>query len=88
MHLLEGRLDVSQLDPLGDKLLEREAALLIQRHEGREVSGGRQSPYQLLLSEPPRPKISISGSSSFRSGVGTPTRTTVPARSRAKKACW
>src|SRR5690606_22810008 len=44
---------------------------------------GRQSPYQEDFSEPPRPKTSRSGSSSFISGVGTPTRTTVPARSRA-----
>ena len=44
---------------------------------------GRQSPYQEDFSEPPRPKTSSSGSSSVISGVGTPTRTTVPARSRA-----
>ena len=44
---------------------------------------GRQSPYQLDFSAPPRPKISISGSVTVSSGVGTPTRTTVPARSRA-----
>ena len=45
---------------------------------------GRQSPYQLDLSAPPRPNTSCSGmSGSFMSGVGTPTSTTVPARSRA-----
>ena len=45
---------------------------------------GRQSPYQLGLSAPPRPKKSIIGmSGSAMSGVGTPTCTTVPARSRA-----
>jgi len=36
----------------------------------------------VLLPEPPRPKTSMSGSSRRRSGVGTPTSTTVPARSR------
>ena len=44
---------------------------------------GRQSPYQDDFSAPPRPNTSSSGSSSFISGVGTPTSTTVPARSRA-----
>ena len=44
---------------------------------------GRQSPYQLGLSRPPRPKKSIMGRSMRMSGVGTPTWTTVPARSRA-----
>ena len=44
---------------------------------------GRQSPYQDDLRAPPRPNTSISGSSSVMSGVGTPTSTTVPARSRA-----
>src|SRR5580693_2418889 len=44
---------------------------------------GRQSPYQEDLSAPPRPNTSSSRSSSRISGVGTPTSTTVPARSRA-----
>src|SRR4051794_6893342 len=44
---------------------------------------GRQSPYQEDFSAPPREKKSISGISSVMSGVGTPTSTTVPARSRA-----
>ena len=44
---------------------------------------GRQSPYQEDLSAPPRPNTSSSGSSSRMSGVGTPTSTTVPAKSRA-----
>ena len=44
---------------------------------------GRQSPYQDDLVAPPRPKTSISGRSMVMSGVGTPTSTTVPARSRA-----
>ena len=45
---------------------------------------GRQSPYQLGLSAPPRPKKSIIGmSGNVIVGVGTPTCTTVPARSRA-----
>src|SRR6185312_495447 len=44
---------------------------------------GRQSPYQDDLVAPPRPKTSISGSSIVHCGFGTPTRTTVPARSRA-----
>ena len=45
---------------------------------------GRQSPYQDDFSAPPRPNTSMSGmSGTFMSGVGTPTRTTVPARSRA-----
>ena len=48
---------------------------------------GRQSPYQRDFSAPPRPKNSMSGSSSFMSASGTPTSTTVPARSRAKNAC-
>src|SRR6185312_1740723 len=44
---------------------------------------GRQSPYQDDFNAPPREKKSISGISSVMSGVGTPTSTTVPARSRA-----
>ena len=48
---------------------------------------GRQSPYQLGFSAPPRPKNSIIGSSIFIVGSGTPTCTSVPARSRAKNAC-
>ncbi|SKV09556.1 Uncharacterised protein [Mycobacteroides abscessus subsp. abscessus] len=44
---------------------------------------GRQSPYQEDFNEPPREKKSIKGISSVISGVGTPTNTTVPARSRA-----
>src|SRR3954453_9059662 len=48
---------------------------------------GRQAPYQEDLTAAPRPKTSISGSSIFISGVGTPTRITRPARGRAYKAC-
>src|SRR5581483_566863 len=44
---------------------------------------GRQSPYQLGFSAPPRPKNSIIGSSMRMLGSGTPTCTSVPARSRA-----
>jgi hypothetical protein len=44
---------------------------------------GRQSPYQEDFSAPPLLKKSISGISSRMSGVGTPTSTSVPARSRA-----
>src|SRR4051794_15752275 len=44
---------------------------------------GRQSPYQEDLIAPPRPKISIAGRVISMSGVGTPTITTRPARSRA-----
>src|SRR3954471_9879308 len=44
---------------------------------------GRQSPYHDDFKEPPREKKSMSGISSVMSGVGTPTNTTVPARSRA-----
>ena len=45
---------------------------------------GRQSPYHDGFSAPPRPKKSIIGMSGrAMSGVGTPTCTTVPARSRA-----
>src|SRR5690606_7272978 len=44
---------------------------------------GRQSPYHDDYAAPPRENTSISGSSNVMSGVGTPTRTAVPARSRA-----
>ncbi len=44
---------------------------------------GRQSPYQEDFNDPPREKKSTNGISSVMSGVGTPTSTTVPARSRA-----
>ena len=47
---------------------------------------GRQSPYQLDLRAPPRPNTSMKGNSMVMSGWGTPTRTTVPARSRASNA--
>jgi hypothetical protein len=83
VHLLEGRLDVAQADALGDELLQREAALQVQATGSGSRAVGRQSPYQLRLERPPRPKKSIMGRSSFISGVGTPTSTTVPARSRA-----
>ena len=49
---------------------------------------GRQSPYQDDLIEPPRPKISMSGVDQTIVGLGTPTSTVVPARSRASHACW
>src|SRR5690606_15582511 len=50
---------------------------------------GRQSPYQEDFSAPPWEKYSSSGSfGASMSGVGTPTRTTVPPRSRARKACF
>jgi hypothetical protein len=42
---------------------------------------GRQSPYQEDFRAPPRPKTSRRGTCSCICGVGTPTRTTVPARS-------
>src|SRR6516164_3516579 len=48
---------------------------------------GRQSPYQDDLSAPPRPNNSIMGNSMVMSGDGTPTWTSVPARSLAKNAC-
>ena len=48
---------------------------------------GRQSPYQDDFSAPPRPNSSIIGSSIVIVGSGTPTWTSVPARSRAKNAC-
>src|SRR6516165_9324926 len=48
---------------------------------------GRQSPYQDDLSAPPRPNNSIIGNSMVMSGEGTPTWTSVPARSLAKNAC-
>ena len=47
---------------------------------------GRQSPYHEDLSAPPRPNSSIIGSSMVIDGSGTPTWTSVPARSRAKNA--
>ena len=47
---------------------------------------GRQSPYHDDLRAPPRPNSSIIGSSMVIDGSGTPTWTSVPARSRAKKA--
>src|SRR5215204_1115987 len=47
---------------------------------------GRQSPYQLDFNAPPRPNTSMNGSSIVSSGRGTPTSTTVPARSRASNA--
>src|SRR5699024_509305 len=43
----------------------------------------RQPPYQEDLGAPPRPKKSSFGRSRCISGVGTPTRTPRPARSRA-----
>jgi hypothetical protein len=46
---------------------------------------GRQSPYQDDFSDPPRQKKSTSGISRIVSGIGTPTRTTVPARSRVER---
>ena len=47
---------------------------------------GRQSPYHDDFSAPPCPNTSRNGSSIVMSGRGTPTRTTVPARSRASNA--
>ncbi len=83
-HRGERLLDVVQRDRLADERVQVQPALA---GRGRSASGksrdGRQSPYQEDFSEPPRPKTSSSGSSSVISGVGTPTSTTVPARSRA-----
>ena len=57
-------------------------------HPGRaEVIASQSTDWRVVLarltSAPPRPNTSSSGSSSRISGVGTPTRTTTPARSRA-----
>ena len=84
LHAMERRLDVVEADRLGDEAVEVEAALQVEVDEQREVAAGRQSPYQDGFSAPPRPKKSIIGmSGSPMSGLGTPTCTTVPARSRA-----
>ncbi len=85
VHLLERRLHVAEPDLLGDERVEVEPSLLVEVETSIGKSReGRQSPYQLDFSAPPRPKTSISGmSGTLMSGVGTPTRTTVPARSRA-----
>ena len=83
MHGRERLLDLVQLDALADELLQRQATLLVQVDERRKSRSGRQSPYHDDFSAPPREKKSISGISNVMSGVGTPTSTTVPARSRA-----
>lgn len=83
MHRLEGLLDLVELDALADELLERQTPLLVQVDQNGKSRSGRQSPYHDDLRAPPREKKSTRGISSFMSGVGTPTSTTVPARSRA-----
>ena len=88
LHLVERLLDLVERDRLRHEPVEVEAALQVEVDEQRGSRGvGRQSPYHDGLSAPPRPKNSIIGISSAMSGVGTPTWTTVPARSRAKNAC-
>ena len=55
----------------------------VQVDEHREVAGRQAVAVPRGLSAPPRPKNSIIGSSIVIVGSGTPTCTTVPARSRA-----
>ncbi len=67
LHLVERLLDLVEGDGLGHEAVEVEAALA---GRGRSASGsrgeGRQSPYQLDFSAPPRPKTSMNGSSTHR----------------------
>lgn len=83
MHRLECLLDLVELDALADELLERQTPLLVQVDQNGEVTLGQAVAVPRRLQAPPREKKSTSGISSFMSGVGTPTSTTVPARSRA-----
>ena len=85
MHGVEGVFHVVDSDPLGDELLQRQPALLIEVDQRGKVRSGRQSPYHEDFNDPPREKMSIKGISTVMSGVGTPTSTTMPARSRTKK---
>ena len=87
LHAGEGLLDLVDADRLADEAVEVEPPVEVEVDQHGEVARGRQSPYQLGLSAPPRPKNSIIGRSMRMSGVGTPTCTSVPARSRARKAC-
>ena len=87
LHLVERLLDVVERDLLATRSGRGRAG---PGGRGRSASGsrgvGRQSPYQLDLSAPPRPNTSMNGSSIVTVGRGTPTSTTVPARSRASNA--
>ena len=88
MHGRERLLDLIQLDALADELLQRQATLLVELDERRKIALGQASPYHDDFNAPPWEKKSMSGISNVNSEVGTPTNTTVPARSRAYKACF
>ena len=76
-------LDVVDADPLGDELLQRQPALQVEADQRREVALGQ------AVAVPRRLQRAAAGEEVDQrhlermSGVGTPTSTTVPARSRA-----
>jgi hypothetical protein len=70
-------------DGLGHEAVEVEAALEVEVDQHREVPRRQAVAVPAGLERPPRPKNSIIGRSMRMSGVGTPTWTSVPARSRA-----
>ena len=84
VHLVEGVLDVVEPDAFGDELVQREPALQIQADQRREVTLGQAVAVPARTSATRRGRRSRSAASPASCpGVGTPTRTTVPARSRA-----
>ena len=84
MHLLERRLDVTETDLLGDERVEVEPALLVERDQHREVARGQAVAVPRRLQRAAAAEDVDQRDVGIRmSGVGTPTSTTVPARSRA-----
>src|SRR3954447_14056590 len=82
VHLGEGRLDVPEADPFTDEPLQRQAPLLVEVDQHREIPA-RQAVAVPGGLERAAPAEHVEQRSSRRmSGVGTPTSTTVPARSR------
>ena len=83
LHRRERLLHAIQRDRLGHERVERQPPCRYRSTSMGKSREGRQSPYHDAFSAPPRANRSSSGSSRRICGVGTPTSTTVPARSRA-----
>ena len=84
VHLVERLLDVVERDLLGDERVQVEPALPVELGQHREVAVGQAVAVPAGLERAAAAEdVEQRQLGSFMSGVGTPTSTTVPARSRA-----
>ena len=85
LHLVERRFHIFYADLFGYETAAATGPEGGVNHIGKSRVGKQSR--TMSFEEPPRPKTSIKGKSIRISGLGTPTSTTVPAKSLAKKAC-